>query len=84
MHIIPNTYRVEVPEQSRSVDILRMISFIGIVTKKSSVAENILVKAFILKTNLFDKNLFRDPDIVGDKNVRAITRFIEWVAGFSF
>ena len=33
---------------------------------------------------IWQKNLFRDPDIVSNKNVWAISRFIEWVAGFSF
>ena len=63
------------------------IRLIRTVTRNSSVAVNILVKAFILRF-LFgysdvSMGLFGDPDVISDKVIGTISRFMEGVTDFS-
>ena len=92
--MLPKICRTDEPEHVFRLIMLDEIRLIRTVTRNSSVAQKILVKAFILRffilvsMGLFgysdvSMGLFGDPDVISDKVIGTISRFMEGITDFS-
>ena len=84
--MLPNICRTDEPEHVFRLIMLDEIRLIRTVARNSSVAVKILVKAFILKF-LFryldaSMGLFGDPDVISDKVMGTVSRFMEGITDF--
>ena len=84
--MLPKICRTDEPEHVFRLIMLDEIRLIRTVTRNSSVAVKILVKAFILRfislLRCVSMVLFGDPDVISDKVMGTVSRFMEGITDF--